>query len=46
MPFCGDLRTSRHGDDGAGHRSAVRVDSTVANDVLGGYIRDRLPCTS
>lgn len=46
MPFCSDLRTSRYGDDGVRQRSTVRVDSTVANDVLGGYIRDRLPCSS
>lgn len=34
MPFCGDLGTSGYGNDGGGERSAVRVESTVANNVF------------
>lgn len=34
MPFCGDLGASRYGYDTGRDRSAVRVQSAVANDVF------------
>lgn len=34
VPFCGDLGASGYGDDAGRDRSAVRVESTVANNVF------------
>lgn len=34
VPFCGDLGASRYVYDAGGERSAVRVESTVADDVF------------
>lgn len=42
MPFSGYLSTGRDVDDIGGEGGTVRVDSTVADDVVGGNITDWL----
>lgn len=42
MPFGGDRCTGGDSDDIGGERGTVRVDSTVADNVVGSHITDWL----
>lgn len=42
VPFCSDLRAGRDGDDRLRDRLVVRVDPTVADNVVRGYVLNRL----